>query len=533
MYNPKNHDKMNKVIYILVGILCLVSCQDEVLTEENLTTPPPSVEVPKGMQRVIVSSRESLGSLIKNVGASKAPMTRSTLAMQNVRFSNNEDVFISLVDANYNKIMNSLTEEQLLELKNDEDKLEYCPSDSIIADINFAQLLNADREIQIADTIFKYTSKGVAFTPVKHENELKKVDEWTKDLVVTPVNIGVKIPISTNTKFIPLQFFGDHVYHDPFREPISSPNSPSIPSSPSPTQPSPTPSPTPSPPLGATYTSQGIKLTDGTLIPAQDIREVNYEDKGDGGWLHRTFTGFWGRNVVAVKHFTSNKRLRLNFYDQNYIIYSNIGTKVEMQKRVLGFWWNIEAETIVQGWETITLKYDFPRPALSYFHINPLTNQVSTPSLFKNPFPFQDESEVLLHIPFIKYDFTMKDLNKAFQSGMKSAIESATSWAQSTINKAPKDKVGLFTSEGNNIYVMFGPFSTSSKYRSKLEKKLFAKWLPGKYEVSFSLGDVFQLKAINIDGNDHVELHRGTVYGAVKYNGRWLAARIIKNTDNK
>lgn len=56
-------------------------------------------------------------------------------------------------------------------------------------------------------------------------------------------------------------------------------------------------------------------------------------------------------------------------------------------------------------------------------------------------------------------------------------------------------------------------------------KKLLSS---GTFIITFSLGDVFRLKSIKIDPNDGVELYRGCVYGAIKYNGKWCAARIYK-----
>lgn len=37
-----------------------------------------------------------------------------------------------------------------------------------------------------------------------------------------------------------------------------------------------------------------------------------------------------------------------------------------------------------------------------------------------------------------------------------------------------------------------------------------------------------KLKGIRFDLNDHVDIDCGVVYGAVKYRGEWLGARIVK-----
>lgn len=51
--------------------------------------------------------------------------------------SDNEIKFVSLYEQNYNKLMESLTPEQIEEIANDEDELEYWPTDSVISDFQF------------------------------------------------------------------------------------------------------------------------------------------------------------------------------------------------------------------------------------------------------------------------------------------------------------------------------------------------------------------------------------------------------------
>ena len=44
-------------------------------------------------------------------------------------------------------------------------------------------------------------------------------------------------------------------------------------------------------------------------------------------------------------------------------------------------------------------------------------------------------------------------------------------------------------------------------------------------------GDGLKFNGVELDLNDRVELDRCSVYGAIKYKGRWLGARIIKDRD--
>ena len=55
---------------------------------------------------------------------------------------------------------------------------------------------------------------------------------------------------------------------------------------------------------------------------------------------------------------------------------------------------------------------------------------------------------------------------------------------------------------------------------------------PGTFVIGFKVGgDGLKFNGVELDLNDRVELDRCSVYGAIKYKGRWLGARIIKDRD--
>lgn len=147
---------MKQFFIWLVGFILLTACQEDVIQEsKSVSNDSFGIELQEGMQRVVLNSREEIQSLIDQLGDPTQPGSRSVVSAD-VLMSQNEEIFVSLVEANRRKVMESLTPEQLSEIENDPEGLEFDPTDSIIADINFAQLLNAKRQIQIGDTVFQY-----------------------------------------------------------------------------------------------------------------------------------------------------------------------------------------------------------------------------------------------------------------------------------------------------------------------------------------------------------------------------------------
>lgn len=512
---------MKKLFFLLLGCFSLTSCQDNMILPDNEQNSQETVsEMQAGMQRIVASSPAEIEQLIAQMGDGSKPLTR---AVSSASLSNNEEAFVSLVEANRIKVMESLTPLQLDSIANDEEELEFCPADSVIADIQFAQLLNADREIQVGQTVYKYMPNGVAYTNEVHAAELKTIESVTSSIQVTPENEGMAMRVSPNVDFRPVQYqlvqFQDELA-DGGGGGYTGGGSGSGSGSSSGSNGGNT---------TGTSTSAGITLSNGVKIPLSDIRDINYYDKGDGNWLHRTWTGIWGRNVVAIKKFNKKKKLTMNFYDQNYIVYANIGTKLKMQKKVCGIWWNIKADEMVQGWETVTIKYTMPEPTLPKF-VNPFNNKNEYPTHAWNPFPYGKDNVLLLTIPFVNYEFTTSDLNKAFNAGLNFAWNKATSIVKGLINN-DKNRAGLMSFNNKDTYVIYGPYSEGKTKKKSMETKFYAKWFPGTYQFGFSFGSSIKLTNIKFSGNDGVELYRGRVFGAIKYDGKWLAARITKNSD--
>ena len=129
------------------------------------------------------------------------------------------------------------------------------------------------------------------------------------------------------------------------------------------------------------------------------------------------------------------------------------------------------------------------------------------------------------------YDFTGKDVNKVYNSLLKSAISSSANMVKSLIG-TNDDKAGLMTFCDKSLSVMAGPKYINKTYVRTVQKDFYAKTFPGTFVIGFKVGgDGLKFNGVELDLNDRVDLDRCSVYGAIKYKGRWLGARIIKDRD--
>ena len=517
---------MKKSFLFLIPLL-LAGCTNELIQPDSTVMVEKSPKA-EGMQRVKVYSRDQLRSLVESMDESRV-LSRSDYG--SYLFTENEELFVSLAEANKQKVYSQLTAAQLREIENDPDGLEFEPSDEIIADMRFAQLLNADREIQVGDTVYRYITKGLVYTNVAHAADLKKAELLTFNMD-NVLSRGPESPIqiSETMMFLPMNYsVQTYDDHDPWGpkedddEDSDTSNEGDGTEGPGDGGGVGVPTPTPNP-VDSRLT-KAITLPNGTTLPTKEIRCINYDEGGAGTWKHHLFTeglGFGGKNLLVTSKFSSNRRLAMNFYDQNYKIYAHIGTKLKMQKQVCGIWWNIKADELIQGWEVVTMKHELKSVCKT---INPQTNKPENAPFIKDTnFPIQNAQKIFLHVPLVNYDIKGKDINKAFQNALGIAIKNAGK----ILSETDKKDAGVYTGNDDVFYFSRAPYSESYTNRRSIDTKFYKEMKPFLISFSYNSAAGFGFKSLGFPENKKVTLYSGSVYGAIKYKGEWRAAKIIK-----
>lgn len=250
---------MKHLFLILFGAMLLCSCQDRGI-ESELKPSPCQNQEENSPAFLVFSSRKELAEAISNLRSGKHyDATRaSNMSTVNTDKENNGGSgimqFLSLPDANKLKYMAKLTQAQTDSINTDEDSLEFCMSDSIIADDDFAQLLNATREIEVDDTVYKYYGNGVAFSEHSKAKQLNDIDAEVSKITVDDNNIGKVLAINKDVQFIPCNYTATEETDDDTGTRASTNN-------------------------------EALQLKNGVTITANNIRDVDYNSKGDGGWL--------------------------------------------------------------------------------------------------------------------------------------------------------------------------------------------------------------------------------------------------------
>ena len=92
------------------------------------------------------------------------------------------------------------------------------------------------------------------------------------------------------------------------------------------------------------------------------------------------------------------------------------------------------------------------------------------PTFMAHDFPFNNEKEVLLHIPFVSYDLKVKDINSLLKQGIKQAMKKGYNTLEELVRIY--HKVGIYSSSENVVYSVSGPDEQSSYNVRTLDKKL-------------------------------------------------------------
>lgn len=493
------------VLYVMTGFI--TSCNEipdsVVLTAENLeeTSPEITMEVPSVLK---FESNEHFQNVLDKIKEEvELSDLRSEKLLPKLKKGNKSPVlelralpkpaeFISLFDVVCDGDLAHLTTSDWNIINSDPENLVYEPEDGIISDAYLASLVNADREVQIDDNIFKYTANGIYFVKAENYNLLTQVDVNG----ATPNNplISVYVPQSAG----------------------SSSSRPTL--------------------------SGSLKLGNGVTVPAGNIRDLNFKDRGDANMISNFWTGLWGDHTVAIQKFSDNRHMVVNFYQQDYLIYKNIGTKAKMQKKLFGLWWNCDAQEIRLGWEAVELKESYsvfpfkttPQPSFTQnVYPNLRSDEQKMPLWLSKDFPFEN-NYTLFTIPFANYDVTTYDINKLYKNAQTVADKSIKAWMKSENKSSAPTGLGFVGLEKETVirYIV-GPNEVGNTKKGSLEKKFLSEWFGGTYSIGYATDPNainFQVSKfqVTIKGNG-TSLGRGSIYGAVKYDGKWLAARILKS----
>ncbi|OXA80302.1 hypothetical protein SAMN05444397_10257 [Flavobacterium aquidurense] len=85
----------------------------------------------------------------------------------------------------------------------------------------------------------------------------------------------------------------------------------------------------------------------------------------DGNRDTSWFQSLFGTNKSCINYFDSRHRIKTEFWNQSWGVYSSIGVQTRVQVKTAGIWWASDADELYLGINKVYLKYNYPDPKIN------------------------------------------------------------------------------------------------------------------------------------------------------------------------
>ena len=233
--------------------------------------------------------------------------------------------------------------------------LETETEDNTIGDPFFGAFVNQNNEIIVGDSLYKITKKlGVLFVHIKDTTHLY---DYLKNLNVKKISKNSKVnqndipACEVRSQYPGISYIDDEIssYVAPLDE-------------------------------GGCSSDGGSPIYPPTPQLSDDqLQNLINNLPGCEGEDTSLFQSLFGTNRSCINYFDSNHRIKTEFWDQSWLIYTSIGVQIRTQVKTLGIWWASDADEIHLGINRVYLKYNFPDPEINsqlYLNTYPINTEV-------------------------------------------------------------------------------------------------------------------------------------------------------------
>lgn len=396
--------------------------------------------------------------------------------------------FTSLWESNRDVVLSSLDPTVIDEAKM--EGLEYEPEDEIIVDPIFAKILNPKREVSVNGKTYRYVKTGVivysGFADMSVVESI--VPEDYADL-----QNREEVTIGEGINFIRLKYQTPIICDTPLtKAPIIEPG----------------------------LYSNALVLKDGKSIPMSDVRMVEYaKGSGDANGFQKTISSIFGTSVVASNYFDDKHRMKLRTFSQDFVVYTSVGMTVRMQQKSAGIWWRKKAQEFRYGWTAVECYYTYKGPSFPSG-----INFQNADVLLHDHTNYYEKPVVLFSVPYVNYNVT----NQKVSSLIKSLLQKNQARINAWLNNNPNYKTNpytVFSADKATGYSVIFPQYEDKATNDGREQVNWDFRIHAQAGVKIGGGGITPTFS-PVGDPEKIEIRRGEIYAAVKYNNQWKACVI-------
>ena len=401
--------------------------------------------------------------------------------------------------------------------------------DDVIHDPAFASLLNEDREIVIGNVFYKYTDFGLFYCETsKKEILMKYLYNLSDNDKVALVGVD-RMDLSSCDAFPEVKKqINDGVSY--FLPEIKS-----------------TCDIIDTPPISNGKSGFASKNSQVSDIPLLDITKQNFPIIA----IKKTgfFEKIFGETQDNVTYLSDGRRVKVKFWNQNYLLFSSIGCKIKTQKRVkkvfVSYWEKTYVEKLEMGVNYLTYDYNFNVPAYNlaqynyettFFEYNGTKYNSSGKVINKIPtglgtFNFDlSSAQTGLKIFILGYEVTNKNVNQILDISLKNMVNGIDNYFE-------REDLREKMKNGDVKFDIISAKPFSNKVTFAVSKLRWTKNNENNYSHYFDFNFLLKWKSSYDDPEDYLKGLVGAkkysnvkidFYGAAYSNGEWSGSRLVK-----
>jgi|GEM_PF-5905319 hypothetical protein len=374
--------------------------------------------------------------------------------------------------------------------------------DTLVPNREFARLLNSKGEFMVSDTVYKITPFGTYYFPKSRRERFYQIypesnsgDQSLKSASDKEAPLGTLVSDRTYS-------IEDDIYrYDTFSSYQLQYYPPEDPGG------------------GGSGGGSGGSGTTPTEPNYDSFRTFSY---GAQTWFGSFFESIFGRNKGEKVEFASGRRrIKVNFYNYNYMGYKECGVTSTFQKRNWFGWDNSRADELRVGWRNVKLVVTPPIEIRATYPENPpkVVGRVLDDYVPGN------DTKLWRMVELWEWDVTDQfndvtkaalDLIKDLGKGLNKDIEVIKNYRGGEIEYyfVSDEKVGQNIEQLNHV------FTTAFNANYNFTPDAI---LPSSLK-SYALKLAQQQTALNFD----VDIQTGEVYGCARLGSEWKGIRVIK-----
>lgn len=497
-----------------MSLAFLHSCQDEEVFQEETTSTKPIQFVKVEEGRLHFSNKDFLNRKVDEFKEKSRSFAAKELAeLYDEDFYSLRPIIEQDNEVLVQKFANRKAENKSLAKTNEQTENDLDDLEDLIGDDEYASFINDKGEIQVADSIYKYTDKGLFFV---HKSDLGHLNDYLANNSDNE-SASKSSQTSRNYRVSPCEYalregglrrLDDRIMR--YIQPIDDCSS------------------------GGGGSSGGGSSGSNNVLSGLDNFVKNLpECESRSGTLDVIF----GPSAICIDKFSSKYRVKTKYWNQDYLLYKSIGITVKHQKKSwYGVWWTRSTDEIALGIKQAYFEYNVPIPQIQ--NVNPQmfiyngraynsqaqyissTYGNSLPNL-----PFTTPLEIVVNLPvygIFEYNLSADKLNKYF---WENVWNQAKSVLQKLGQPMPKEiaLVGLTSQKVVVNYVNTSQRKTGSK---KIEKVF--DWQAG-FGIKFRTGsgNGFTFKGVQMPKFYKYDKVKIDIYGVARRGSTWKGSRLI------